>query len=238
MLLPRRFCPRKAGLIVVNDVTGEDLLARCGRNGCGYCGPWKADQIAKAIAMSRPRHEIVVTRAGSTASEIGARIHRAVSQIRASGCRFEYVFVIEWKDEAFHAHIGQHGDPIRGRVLEGAFRRQGTGLVLWKHVGSPDGFGRYMMKRPRAGLNLSVPVAAELMLEHLNENGQRMVHGSRGFWRDERGTPLGGLRAALAYLQRTRTPPGSRWRIRPLPVQEVPALPDLSTYRVSLPADE
>jgi hypothetical protein len=59
---PRRFCPRKAGLSVVNDMTGEDLLARCGRNGCGYCGPWKADQnqsVASHQALAQPDRSLV-----------------------------------------------------------------------------------------------------------------------------------------------------------------------------------
>lgn len=232
----RRFCPRKAGLIVVNDVTGEDQMAQCGRNPCGYCGPWKARQVAKALGKSRPVRAIIVTQAGSSGREVGARIHRAVSTIRGICHPFEYAFVVHRKAGVLHAHIAQHGGSFPDRLLSRAFRRQGTGLVLWEYVRSPDDFAAYLMRLPMSGLRLNVPDAAEVMREHLIDNGERMIHGSRGYWRDDEGRPLGGMRAALAHLQRERTPPGSRWRVVPLTASQ-PSLPDLSTYRVSLPVD-
>lgn len=136
-----------------------------------------------------------------------------MSQIRRKGYRFEYAFVIHPDgDGDFHAHIAQHGDAFPDELFRNLFRRQGTGLAFWEQVISPRAFGRYLMRRPVEGLRKSVTDAEKLMDQHLSENGQRMIHGSPGFWRDERGIALGGLRDALADLQRWRTPPGSRWR--------------------------
>ncbi len=231
-----RFCPRKEGFIVVNDMTGESLKARCGRNICGYCGPWKAKQIADAVGVSRPTRAILITRPGANSQQIGARIHRVVSEIRGKGHHFEYAFVIE-HDRAGqpHVHMAQHGDAFPDELFRSLFRRQGTGRVSWQHVRSPEGFGLYLMKRPLEGLVMSVAEAEALMREFLDMTGQRMIHGSPGFWRDEHGQAQGGLRTALAQLQRKRTPPGSRWRFeRRLPEPDV-VLPDLTTYRITIP---
>lgn len=63
------------------------------------------------------------------------------------------------------------------------------------------GAAAYGMKEALEGLREAL-LLTEAQASFLNMNGGRLVHASRGFWVDQYGRPVGGLRAAAALARR------------------------------------
>jgi hypothetical protein len=139
--------------------------------------------------------------------------------LRRAGLSVENVFHVEANPggTGHHAHLWTWGPTLLDEpTISDAAARAGMGQEVW--VGRrdrPDGAPLwYGMK---SVLDAADPVAlAPEICDFLEINGGRLLHASRGFWRDAAGHPIrGGVRAAAKLARREQR--SDDWAIVNLP---------------------
>ncbi len=101
-------------------------------------------------------------------------------RMRWDGYRWEWAWAIEAnpRGTGFHAHGVQHGDYVKQALLQ---ERWGGRIVDVRALKQP-GAGIYAVKEAlRVAGYVTKGAAGEMLPEHLERNGGRAVHWSRGY---------------------------------------------------------
>lgn len=173
------YCPR------FEHVLGNDRLA-CMRTCCPVCVRAVAVEAARAMALARPTHGYRLSLVGSQWSDIRNNMTGFVRRVRRRVAVFEHA----WHVEANPAGTGNHvhgwcwgGTPTRQLLREAAVA-SGMGSDVWtgpwRLNPTADPLIDYGMKSV-TGPNLGRSNEAK---EFLALNGGRVMHASRGFYRD------------------------------------------------------
>lgn len=181
----------------MNKETGEIRPARCGRLACPYCVRIEAHGVALAIGLAHPERAIRLSLVGETWQERRQRIYRLRYRIRAAGYSTADCYHVEPnpKGTGHHAHMWQYGDFLPQAELQTLARREGLGIPYIERIRS-DSFAFYGLKGVGYGLK---GVGDD---SYLDANGRRLVHASRGFWRDLEGRPISRIRGAVREARR------------------------------------
>lgn len=196
-------CPRTRGYVWANLETGEVRPARCGRNGCLWCGPINAVILAGAIDVAGPQRLLTLTKVGDSWAEVRPRMFKLGYEIRRAWGQSEWCWHVEPnpKGTGHHVHALQWGASfIPQRWLSAAARRRGMGKVVdIRPVRAQDRVGFYGLKMAAAAYTLKLAREEESYRTYQRVNGGRqLAHASRGFWRDRDGLELAGVKAARA----------------------------------------
>lgn len=200
----------------MNRDTGEWFWDVCGRNRCEVCGPRKAQSIAGAIGVSEPQRFVRFSLVGPDWQTARARLKRVRYDIRQAGVNWHDCYHVERnpKGTGYHAHLFQHGDFIDQSVLQTLCERRGMGfpfITRWEPT-SIRAHG-YALKQA-TGYGLKGAARSATLSEYLANNGGRLVHASRGFWRDgSTGRRLTGMDAARRVYAERRYGPRERFSL-------------------------
>lgn len=204
---------------------------RCRRVGCPDCGPVEARQTATAIAIARPTWSYLFTLAGEDWQTRRARVRRVRYRLRQRWPWLQDCWHVEPNPRGTGHHV--HGllhsalpDELRGsayreavEVVRGAVEREGlgswVGLRPVRDLGSAAVYGLKMASLAASAYGLKEALEPGTLDSYLTSNGGRLVHTSRGFWRDGEGRVIRGSRPKRTALQRAVEASG---RVRPCPV--------------------
>jgi hypothetical protein len=186
----------------VNQATGEVRPGRCRANFCEYCGPVNARVWQRAIVdYGRPERMIRLSQFPENFSQTRSQVRDLRRRLVKQGYACEWAWVCERnpRGTGYHGHLMQHGDYIPqaqlqdmtgGRIPYVEKLRGGSSGAGYALKGA--GGSRYMLKG--AG-------GSEALREHLELNGGRIVHYSRGFFRSQSGDTLTGTEARKAVVK-------------------------------------
>lgn len=118
------------------------------------------------------------------------------TDLRSDGLTFEYVYTIESSEHLKpNLHVLHHGSQITSSRFRSALARAG-GQGDTQKIRHLKILSRYVLKLALAGIDVPEIDATAAMDLHLRINGEKLLHSSRRFWRDERGDALSGIGAA------------------------------------------
>lgn len=206
-----RQCPNKEGFCLVNTFSGVVIPARCGGNKCPFCVRLNAHLVGKAISLAQPERAMLLTGAGKDWQTIRRRVNRLNEYLKREGySRSLLAYHVEPNPSGsgdHHVHAWQHGEYIPARRLSHLAEKSHLGKVarinrLRQKVGAESkvSYGLKGITGVAYGLKL-VEAKAEADT-YLKANGNRLVHAQRGFWRDEGGNTLSGIRPAMKAAAR------------------------------------
>ncbi len=213
---PLRECPRRREWCWFDPETGQVHAARCRANSCPWCVVVNAGQVARAIGLAKPERAVLLTGLAAQHQQRRAQIKKLSYLVRQNGSAWN----VSWHTEpnpqgtGYHAHCWQYGDFISQRKLDALAHQAGMGMVRISRVraevgaGTAAGYGVKMVTGLRYGMKL---VDAEASARtYLQANGGRLVHSTRGYWRDDQGKKLT-QREAMTW----RPPGGERgaWQL-------------------------
>lgn len=184
---------------------GLTVRSRCRRNRCAWCGPINARQAALAIASAGPERSYLLTLVGTDWQEVRKRVFRFRYFVRQTAGKGWHDC---WHVEPNPSGSGEHhvhglawgGSFVRVEAFRSAAVRSGCGSwVGLRRIRSESAASFYGVKLAAlAASAYSVKGAGGDLETFLDANGGRVVHASRGFWRDGAGSSLPGIRAAVA----------------------------------------
>lgn len=194
-------CPRKVGWWMLNTATGEKVPARCKSNGCPYCIVINARLVAGAIALARPERAVRFSLVGDDFQTTRNRVKRVTYQLRKRGYEWQMAWHREPnpKGTGHHTHGWQTGDYVPQALLQEVCQTEGLGLPWIERMKQETGAVGYGLKGVHYGLKMTDADAQAQT--YLQANGGRLVHATRGFWRDEHGNPCGQRAAMKAYAR-------------------------------------
>lgn len=197
----RLLCPTKGDLRFVNRRTGAIVRGRCDRLNCPACLPRRVLDIGSAIGLARPRWLITLTQVEDGWQLAKVQIQRLREYFKRDGLDTEMAYHIEHnpRETGLHAHVWTHGDRPGLRMLERAAVRAGLGNVaLLRSIDLPVGPPRSLSYGMKECLEVVDPLVMPApSAAYLEINGGRLVHASRGFWRDADMQPLRSQREAV-----------------------------------------
>lgn len=220
-------CPTQRDRLLTNELTGEIKLGgNCQKPSCPWCGPVAAHRRAEAMARSHPEFLMTITQAPREGwDRIRRGINKLLDRLRARHPNAEVVYVVENDpngDDAPHIHGLVHSAPtLTGATLSEVAALTGFGPEVnlqrlpdfrrgTKAFESAASMcSRYMLK----GVvyeKVGTPQAAEGLRLHLEANGGRLEHHTRGFYRGPDGEPVS-VRDAVSNTR----PPDRGWTVVP-----------------------
>lgn len=202
---------------MLNVVTGQIAPARCLANTCPHCGPFNARLIGGAITLAEPERWGTLTLVGNDWQLVRARMKKLTYRLRSAlGEPFEWCWHIEPnpKGTGQHCHYWQRGQYIPQRLLSSACEEVGMGRVCdvqrWRPSQKAITYG---VKLAGIAYGLKMAEAEESMREYLRANGDRLVHASRGFWRDQDGERVGQREAMAAWRSGNGEAAEGEWQL-------------------------
>ncbi len=190
---------------MLNTGTGEVVPASCGANTCWWCGPVNARRVGGAITLAGPERWGMLTQVGDDWQTVRARFKRLTYDLRASGVQLAWCWHVEPNPAGtgHHVHYFQRGDFVPQRLLSNLADRRGMGRVAtvkrWRPTEAATTYG---VKLAGASYGLKLAGKVETMDGYLAANGGRMVHASRGFWRNREGEQVGQREAMRSWATR------------------------------------
>lgn len=186
-------CPRKEGYVLVSESTGQIVAASCDANFCEVCAPRKAWKIGRAISLSTPERAVRLSALPVEAGWQGVRrsVSRLTEYVRKDGYEWHIAYHVEWNPSGngmAHAHGWQYGDYVPQARLQELCEKAGQGIPYIQRMRQRVGRGQnvsYGLKGVTYGLKGAYE--RESLDGFLEANGGRLVHSTRGFWRDGRG---------------------------------------------------
>ena len=210
-------CPRKLEFVMLHKRTGEIRPARCRANTCPWCGPVNAALVGGAITLADPERWGTLTLVGDDWQLVRARMRRLTYRLRSSlGGSFEWCWHVEPnpKGTGHHVHFWQRGVYVPQRLLSDLCRSEGMGRVCevkrWRPSTRATVYG---VKLAGVGYGLKLADAEESMRGYLDINGNRLVHASRGFWRDRSGEHVGQREAMASWVKRADESETGDWEM-------------------------
>ena len=172
--------------------------------GCPVCGPVEAFKLASAIALGEPERLVTLTRVGDTWAERRARMKRLRHDLVQELGAVEWAWSVEPnpRGTGHHVHAVQWGDFLPQRRLSQMADRRGMGRVvdvraLDRHAGS----SLYLVKMAADAYGLKQATSATDREAFIDANGGRLLHTSRGFWRDGQERIRGGRPRRVAVAR-------------------------------------
>jgi hypothetical protein len=209
-------CPKKVGWWLVNTATGERVPAGCGASSCPVCAHGVAIRTAGAIGLASPQRFVTLTQVGDEWSVRRDRLKRLGYELRqALGQPVEWAYCVEANPRrtGHHVHAWQRGAFVPQKLLSDLADSVGMGRVVdvrkWEPKGSlAEGYG---IKGLMYGLK-SIEAGGESgHQKYLRENGNRLVHASKDYWRNAEGKHCG-VRDARQDWMRLRGN-GDTWQL-------------------------
>jgi len=199
-------CPRSK-LELIDPSTGKRAPVRCGSLRCYACLVPVALNYASALGLARPSQKLRLTWVGRTHQEIRQRVRKFHRLLRRQGRQVEHAYSVEPNPRGTgnHIHGWTWGSPITLEELQDAATGAGMGAEVWigpAHVlPTTPPMIKYGLKSVLdypPGVTEMWPEAREF----LELNGGRLLHATRGFWRDgETEEPIPGVRPAIAVAR-------------------------------------
>ncbi len=181
--------------------TAEVRPWRCRRNGCLHCGPVNALLLAGAIAEAMPERLGLLTLVGEEWATRRQRARDFVVDVRSTGVRWEWAWHIEPnpRGSGHHLHFVQHGDRAPVSVVRWAATRRGMGQWVGIHrIRALDRAAMYGLKLAASAYGIKGALESGTLAQYRAANGgRRLVHTSRGFWRDRDGRAIRSTRGAV-----------------------------------------
>ncbi len=190
---------------MLNTETGQIRPASCAANTCWFCGPNNARRVGGAITLAGPQRWGMLTQVGEDWQTVRARMKRATYDLRGLGVDLSWCWHVEPNPAGtgHHVHYFQRGGFVPQRLLSKVADRRGMGRVAtvqrWHATEAATTYG---VKLAGVGYGLKLAGRADTMDGYLAANGGRMVHASRGFWRDREGEQVGQREAMRAWAQK------------------------------------
>lgn len=180
--------------------------ASCDAWRCEWCGPRNATKRAAVIAWAKPTRFATFTNAPTEWQPLRQKVRRLTMNVRRAGYRVEWAWTVERGDNTgmIHVHALQHGEFIPQAELQAMW----GAIVDIRRVRGRVGAANYAMKEAAmvAGYAMKNGVAA--LDEHLDLNGGRGMHMSRGYLR--------GLRTREVEKLLWPTDPALDWILVPM----------------------
>ncbi len=209
-------CPSRGHELYRNPWSGQMQPKMCGAIRCPVCIVSVALRYSAAIALAEPEHFVLLTDVGEAWPTIKVRLNRYRQALRKAGQLVQDAYHVEPNPNGtgHHVHQWAWGGQVDGSSVACAASSAGLGSFTSIKTAYTPSSGRlsYGLKTiiqggPECG---EMPAMAQRYLE---VNGGRLVHATRGFWRDgASGGRLAGVRAAAVVASqrhhdrlRTRT---------------------------------
>ena len=156
----------------------RDLEEPCRRQGCLFCVRRKITSLSAAVEFVGPSHLLTVTGLELPWQPNRTRMNKLMRSLRSGRRRLEWFHVIEEQERSAHAHahVLLRGDVPEAERLHELCTRAGFDY--------PD---LQPLDRERHNPSYFLKVAAwteSSLAFHLQLNGGRLFHASRGFWVD------------------------------------------------------
>jgi hypothetical protein len=196
-------CPDVRGRMVCM-ACGTVVDLACRRARCGWCGRVLAMQLAGAMADALPERLVTLTQVGRTWPDRRRRMYQVASAVRGEVGPFEWAWAVEPnpKRTGFHVHAVQHGAFVPVRALSRIADYYGAGRVVdVRAMHHQEAGTAYLVKLAGEAYGMKSAMRGQLE-EYLDANGGRLLHTSRGFWRDEGGA-IGGARPRRVAVARS-----------------------------------
>jgi hypothetical protein len=181
----------------LNRATGQLIKAYCNRLTCPSCVVPRAIGVGQAIALAEPTQLVTITQLGTDWPTIHTSMRKFTNRLRRIGTSGHWAYHVEpfQSGANTHAHLWWRGTDLWPEEIAHGTRAAGIG---WHHDIRPTHvaleqyrvptleYGLKMILRDRPDNPTTLWPTAE---QYLALNGGRLVHTSRGFWRDRHGTP-------------------------------------------------
>ncbi len=182
--------------------TGEIIPASCKAYKCPVCGPKKSwSWIGATATFGRPERFLRLSRLPETAEGRRDYMKDIRLRLRRQNYQTEWLWVVEKnpKGTGFHAHVLQWGDYIPQAHLQ---KMLGGRIPYIEKISSNVGAAGYALKGVGAGgyALKGFRGDVETYWAHLDLNGGRPVHHSRGFFRSQSGERMTATAARKEYL--------------------------------------
>lgn len=154
--------------------------AGCATWRCEWCGPLKGRRKAEIVAWAQPERFITLTQAPATWQACRQRVRKVALNLRRKGYAVEWAWTVEKgkRSGMIHVHALQHGDYLPQRMLQDAWGHR----VDIRRVHDTDGAAAYTTKHAGRRLaSYTMKGTGAQLTEHLDLNGGRGVHLSRGY---------------------------------------------------------
>ena len=169
-----------------------------------------------AISISEPKRAILLTQVGNDWQTVRQRMFHLRHELVSAVGPFEWTWHVEPNPlgTGHHAHAWQHGSFVPQALLSAKADRVGMGgFARVNAIRSQVGAGQYGLKGISYGLKGAE--ADDEGMGYLVDNGWRLTHQSRGYYRvdGERASVKNAERSAVGGLSAA---PG-RWVLIPTP---------------------
>lgn len=175
-------CPKTAYDVVAREDPERRFPAGCDAWYCEWCGPRVARRKLRVISWARPERFLTLTQAPEVWPALRQKVRTLKHELVKRGYSCEWAWCVERgpKTGMIHVHALQHGSYVPqaelqrlwGRIVHISAIHHGRGAETYALKGAAD---RYALKGATG--------APDALTEHLNLNGGRGVHFSRGFLR-------------------------------------------------------
>lgn len=165
--------------MVARDEPDLWFPATCRAWACEVCGRYKAKQKAAIMAWAKPERFVTLTQAPDDWQALRKKVRVLKATLCAAGYRTEWAWTVEKgkKTGMKHVHALQHGDYVPQRVLQ---KRWGA-IAHISRVKETDNAVLYTLKEAQRVSGYVTKGAAENLGQHLELNGGRGCHLSRGY---------------------------------------------------------
>lgn len=192
---------RRVPTQIVDLRTGELRPASCGSHQCPACVISNARRSAVAIGRSRPTVAVLLTDVSSDWGDVRDSMKSFRRNMNRKVAGWQDCYHVERNPSGVGNHIHAWAWSASGSltrdVVRDAAARADMGWADVQPRRAPEGASlSYGLKAVLQG----DPTAALLppaTADFLSINGGRLLHATRGFWRDGRGNAISGLHEAI-----------------------------------------
>ena len=199
-----RLLNRKSGLIIPGS---------CKTYSCAVCGPKKSRSwIPTTAHFGRPERFLTLTALPGTFPEVREYTKDVRRRIHRHGYAIEWAWVVERnpKETGHHAHALTWGDYIPQARLQKILGDRIPHIQKISNVGASGGYalkgvgaGGYALKGFKGNV--------EKYWAHLDLNGGRPMHFSRGFFRSQSGERMTATAARKGFLKSLNEDEEQEW---------------------------
>lgn len=177
--------------------------AGCSTWRCDWCGPQKGRRKAEIVAWAEPTRFVTLTQAPDDWQRLRQKVRKLTLTLRSAGHDLEWAWTVERGSRTgmIHVHALQHGSYIPQRELQDRWGHR----VDIRRISDVDGAARYTTKHAsRRVVGYTMKHTGDDLQRHLDLNGGRGVHLSRGYLHGRRSAEVWNLLhppSALKWVQ-------------------------------------
>lgn len=198
-------CPTTAYDMAAWDGRLLRFPAGCGTWACPWCGPEKARRKAAIVEWARPTRFLTLTQAPDDWQRLRQKVRKLRLKIATDGYEVEWAWVVERgkRTGMIHVHGLQHGDFLPQRYLQDRWGKR----VDIRRISDVAGAARYTTKHAaRRVSSYAMKGARNELISHLELNGGRGIHLSRGYLRGLRSADVWRLLHPASALEWVQVP--------------------------------